>query len=290
MENIKLVQTPVLDIAYEEQGPPDGDPVVLLHGFPDDASSWDAVASGLAGTGYRTLAPYLRGFGPTRFRRVETPRSGQLAALAQDVIDFADALALERTIVVGQDWGARAAQAVAILCPERVKRLVSLGGYQISWATAGPPSYPQLHALWYQHLLNTPFGPAVLEADRHGFCRYLWRVWSPTWGDAEATFAATAPSFDNPDFVDVVVSGYRPAPPEGEHAETEARLAAGPPIAVPTVVLQGADDGVDLAESASSADDRHFTGGYARRLLDGVGHFPHRERPAAVVGAILTGA
>ena len=288
------IQTPVLDIAYREQGAPGAPPVVLLHGFPDDARSWDAVAGALSSAGYRTLAPYLRGFGPTRFLSDATPRVGQLAALARDVLDFADALGLDRFTLVGHDWGARAAQAVAATRPERVERLISLSGYAITWdgeAQAGPPSYPQLHALWYQYVLNADLGPALLGADRPGFCRYLWEVWSPTWRIPAGVFEATAPSFDNPDFVDIVIHVYRhpreDAPDDPQYAALEARLGAGPAIAVPTVVLLGADDALELPGTASPGEDRHFTGAYARHLIPRVGHFPHRERPDVEAQAVL---
>lgn len=284
------IRTSVLEIAYEERGASDGFPVVLLHGFPDDVRAWDAVVAPLVAAGRRTLAPYLRGCGPTRFLRDDTPRVGQLAACAHDVVEFADGLGLARFTLVGHDWGALAAQAVAALHPARVARLVTFSGYAISYeaATAGPPSYAQLHALWYQWLFNLDFGPAILEADRRGFCRYLWETWSPTWHFSDEDFAATAPSFDNPDFVEVIAHGYRRnAPGDPRYAALEARLAAAPPIAVPTVVLQGADDGVELVDADAPSQERFFTGGYTRRIIPGVGHFPHRERPDIVVEAVL---
>jgi EmrB/QacA subfamily drug resistance transporter len=295
----RSVRTPVLEVAYEERGPRDGIPVVLVHGFPDDARSWDAVSGALGAAGHRTLAPHLRGFGPTRFLSDDTPRSGQPAALAQDLVEFADALGLERFVLVGHDWGATAAQAVAALHPGRVERLVSSLGYSLTWDTGGePPSYAQLHALWYQFVLNTPLGEWSLSADRRGFCRYLWEAWSPTWRFSEAEFEGAAPSWDNPDFVAVVLHAYRYGSPFGapgdevagdpRYADTEARLSAGPPIAVPTIVLQGADDGLEPGGPGPSPTDRLFTGGFARRVVEGAGHFPHREKPDAVVEAVLT--
>lgn len=298
----KSVRTPLLEIAYEERGAPEDPPVVLAHGFPDDARSWDAVSGTLAGAGYRTLAPYLRGFGPTRFLSDDTPRSGQPAALAQDLLEFADALGLERFVLVGHDWGATAAQSVAALHPERVERLVSFLGYSLTWDAegGGPPSYAQLHALWYQFLLNSGLGEGILRADRRGFCRYLWETWSPTWRFPEEEFGAAAPSFDNPDFAEVVLHAYRygspfglsgdEAPGDPRYAELEAWLSAGPPIDVPTVVLQGADDSLEAEGPKPSASDRLFTGGFARRVVEGAGHFPHREKPGAVVEAVLAGS
>jgi pimeloyl-ACP methyl ester carboxylesterase len=209
-DTTRSVRTPVLEIGYREQGAPDAPPVVLVHGFPDDAGSWDAVAGALAAAGRRTLAPYLRGFGPTRFLSDDTVRSGQPAALAQDLVEFADALGLDRFVLVGHDWGATAAQAVSALHPERVERLVSFLGYSISWdAAGGPPSYAQLHALWYQFVLNSSLGEALLRSDRRGFCRYLWEAWSPTWRFPESEFEAAAASFDNPDFAEIVLHTYR---------------------------------------------------------------------------------
>lgn len=297
-ENITgSVRTSGLEVSYEERGAPGNTPVVLVHGFPDDARSWDAVARALAATGHRTLAPYLRGFGPTRFLSDDIPRSGQPAALAQDLVEFVDAVGLERFVLVGHDWGATAAQAVAALHPERV-RLVSFLGYSVTWdAGGGPPSYAQLHALWYQFLLNSGLGEGVLRADRRGFCRYLWEAWSPTWRFSEEEFGAAASSFDNPDFVEVVLHAYRYGSPFGSsgdevpadprYADLEERLSAGLPIPVPTIVLQGADDGLEAGGPGPSPSDRLFTGGFARRVVEGAGHFPHRENPSAVVEAVL---
>jgi len=289
---LKRQSTSVLDVAYLSWGPPSGPPTLLLHGFPDDARSWERVAEGLAGNGRRVIAPYLRGFGPTRFRGDRTPRSGQLAALVTDVLEFADALGLERFVLVGHDWGARAAQGLAALYPERVERLVSFTDYEVAWGEGFPP-YEALHALWYQWVLLSDLGPALLHADRRGFCRYLWRVWSPTWDFDDETFGETAASFDNPDFVEVVLSAYRHGRHPGathdpRYDGLEARLAAGPEITVPTVLLIGADDGIVQPHPGDERWRAHFTGEARRHLLKGVGHFPHRERPQAVIEAVLT--
>lgn len=286
------VRTPVLDIAYEAQGDPEGQPVVLLHGFPDDIRSWDDVAESLTQAGYRTYAPYLRGFGPTRFINEDTPRTGRLAALTHDVIEFVDALDLEAFVLVGHDWGARTAQAVAALYPERVTRLVSLSDYEITWdaGATGSPSYEQLQALWYQYLFNVEEGRYVLEADRRGLCRYLWETWSPTWEFTDETFETTAASFDNPDFVEVVIDGYQRNREDAEterYAETERELRTAPQVTVPTTVLLGGDDGINLHTAASTEQTDLFTGEYSAEVIDGAGHFLHRERPDAVVGAIV---
>ncbi|MBC8159849.1 MAG: alpha/beta hydrolase [Roseiflexaceae bacterium] len=288
-----VAQTPLLDLAYETHGPSDGPPVVLLHGFPDDACAWEAVAAPLAAAGYRTIAPYLRGFGPTRFRDAATIRSGQNAALAQDVLDLADLLGLGRFTLIGHDWGAQAAQAVAALQPARVQHLVSFSPYSLTWDDyqEGPPNYPQLQALWYQQVLQSELGEQLLAYDRQGFCRYLWATWSPSWQLAAATFADAAVSFDNPDFVAVVLhayrSGYGQAELDPRYNASEAQLAQRPPISVPTTVLLGEDDGINLFQPAMLAQQRDFTGAYTARAYPGVGHFIHREQPAAVVAAIM---
>lgn len=289
----QFVQTALLDLAYETQGPADGPPVLLVHGFPDDARAWEAVSAPLAQAGYRTIAPYLRGVGPTRFRDPATPRSGQNGALAQDLLDLADALGLDAFTLVGHDWGAQAAQAVAALHPERVRHLVSFAPYSLTWDDyqQGPPNYPQIRALWYQQVLQSELGEQLLAYDRRGFCRYLWATWSPGWPFAAATFGTTAESFDNPDFVAVVLhayrSGYGQAANDPRYDGLEGRLAQRPPITVPSTVLLGEDDGINLFAPEMLAQQRDFTGPYAARSFAGVGHFMHRERPEAVVAAVF---
>lgn len=288
---LKRQKTSVLNLAYETWGPSEGPPVLLLHGFPDDARSWDTVAKGLASAGHWVIAPYLRGFGLTWFLDDATPRSGQLAALVTDVLELADGLGLERFTLVGHDWGARAAQAVAALHPERVEQLVSFTDYEVAWNDEGFPPYKTLHALWYQWVLLSEMGSPLLYADRRGFCRYLWRAWSPTWNFTDE-FDEAAPSFDNPDFVEVVLSAYRhgrheDAASDPRYADREAKLAAGPEITVPTTLLIGADDGIVQPHPGDERWQMHFTGEVDRRLLEGVGHFPHRERPEAVIEAVL---
>ncbi len=291
---LKRQQTSVLDLAYETWGASDGFPTLLLHGFPDDARSWNAVAEGLTKAGHRVIAPYLRGFGPTRFLEEATPRSGQLAALTTDVLELTEALGLERFALVGHDWGARAAQAVAALYPERVERLVSFTDYEIAWNDEGFPPYEVLHALWYQWVLMSEMGPPLLYTDRRGFCRYLWQAWSPTWKFDDTAFAEAANSFDNPDFVEIVLSAYRhgrheEAVDNPRYTELEAQLAIGPAITVPTTLLIGADDGIVRPYPGDECWRAHFTGKATRHLLEGVGHFAHRERPQAVVEAVIEG-
>lgn len=291
---MKRVQAGVLDVAYLEAGPPDGPAAVLLHGFPYDVRAYDGVAERLAGAGVRCLIPYLRGYGPTRFLDPATPRSGEQAALGADLLAFLDALGIARAVLAGYDWGGRAACVVAALWPERARGLVSCGvGYNIqNIPAAAQPAAPEAeHRLWYQYYLHGDRGRAGLAANRAAFCRLLWRLWSPTWAFSDATFDRTAGSFDdNPDFVDVVVHSYRHrfglVPGDPALTAIEARLAAQPAIAVPSVVLLGADDGVG-PPPPTDIDARHFTGPYQRAIVAGVGHNVPQEAPDAVAAAVL---
>ena len=288
---MKTVRTATLEIAYEESGPPAGAPVVLLHGFPDDVRAYDGVAPPLAAGGWHVLVPYLRGYGPTRFLDPQTPRSGQQAALGRDLLDFLDALGLERAALAGYDWGGRAACIVAALWQERVTSLVSIGGYNIqNIARSGEPAPPDReHRLWYQWYFHTERGRAGLAANRRPLCRLLWELWSPNWRFDDATFERTAASFDNPDFVEVVIQSYRhrfrltPGDPSLEAIED--RLAAQPSISVPTIVLHGACDGVSPPQS-SEQHARFFTGPYQRRVVPVAGHFLPQEAPGAVIEAL----
>jgi pimeloyl-ACP methyl ester carboxylesterase len=287
------VRTPTLEIGYEAHGDATGFPVVLLHGFPDDARAWDAVAPPLAAAGYRVLVPYLRGYGPTRFLDAAAPRMAQQAAIAQDLLDFMDALGLDHVGLTGYDWGGRAACITAILASERVQALVTIGGYNVqNTLVAQPPvSAKQERALWYQWYFNTERGRVGLQQHRRHICRLLWEEWSPTWHFDDATFERTAQSFDNPDFVPVVIHSYRHrhgnAPGDPRFDEVERRLAARPPITVPTIVLHGADDGVSLSRRYEG-DMGLFPAATARHVVANAGHFMPREQPGAVVDALLT--
>jgi len=287
---LKSVRTPRLQIGYEERGDPDAPPIVLAHGFPDDAREWDRVVEPLMANGYWTLAPYTRGYGATRFLDKNAPRSGQFAALAQDIIDFADALGLGRFTLVGHDWGARASYVVAALWPERLKGLVVC---PTGYGTGRPEqqmSVAQVQAYWYQWFFCTDRGPAALESDRGAFCRALWKIWSPSWNFEEREFEATAESFDNPDFVPVVIHSYRyrwgHASPDPRYADLEAHMAGLPPISVPTTLLHGAEDGASLPESSENKE-KHFSSVYKRIVVPGAGHFVPREKPEPVIEAIL---
>jgi pimeloyl-ACP methyl ester carboxylesterase len=287
------VETSVLTIGYEDTGNRQGFPIILLHGFPDDVRAWDDVAPPLVKAGYRVLVPYLRGYGPTRFREAGAPRMAQQAAIGQDLIDFADVMGLKRFAVSGYDWGGRAACIAAALHSARVRAAVLIGGYTIQDTRSPPqPAAPDAErALWYQWYFNTERGRAGLTANRRSLCRLLWETWSPTWRFTDDTYNRTALSFDNPDFVDVVIHSYRHrnvnAPGEPRFAEMEKRLAERPKIEVPSIVLHGADDGIRRPPPDSPAERAPFTALVARRIVPGAGHFMPREKPEVVSSAIL---
>jgi len=292
MPGTLTARTPTLQIGYEAHGPREGAPIILLHGFPDDVRAFDGVAPPLAAAGYRVLVPYLRGYGPTRFLDPATPRMAQQAAIGQDLLDFMDALGLGAAGLAGYDWGGRAACIAAILAPERVRALVTVGGYNVQDALAPPRPAPpaQERAYWYQWYFNTERGRLGLERNRRELCRLLWAEWSPSWRFDEATFARTAASFDNPDFVDVVIHSYRVrygnAPSDPRLDAIERRLAARPPITVPSLVLHGAEDAV-VPPHSSEGHLALFPPGTERRVVAGVGHFMPREEPGAIVDALL---
>lgn len=290
---LKRIDAGVLNVTYAEHGDPAGAPAVLLHGFPYDIHAYDQVAPLLAGQGLRVIVPYLRGYGPTRFLDPSTPRSGEQAALGGDLLALMDALGLERPLLGGYDWGGRAACIVAALWPDRVRGLVSVNGYNIqNIARSGLPAAPETEwRYWYQYYFHSERGRAGLTQNRAALCRLLWRLWSPTWAFDDATYAATAGSFDNPDFVQTVIHSYRHryalVPGDPAVVGIERRLADQPPITVPTVTLDGLDDGVmGLGETADHA--RHFTGRHEHRVVPGAGHNLPQEAPAAFADAMLT--
>jgi pimeloyl-ACP methyl ester carboxylesterase len=292
MPDISRIRTNLLDLAYEQHGPPGGTPVVLLHGFPYAPRGYDAMAADLAARNFRVIVPYLRGYGPTRFLAAATPRSGEQAALGQDLLDLLDALGIERAALAGYDWGGRAACIVAALWPHRVSALVTGAGYNIQDIAASvvPADAETERRNWYQYYFHCARGRAGLEANRQEIARLLWQLWSPTWRFDDATFAASAAAFDNPDFVDVVTHSYRHrfgyAPGDPAVAAVEQALAAQPSITVPTISLCGADDGVDPPASVDR-DAHKFTGRYERRVLAGVGHNIPQEAPEATAAALL---
>ncbi|MFC6157215.1 alpha/beta fold hydrolase [Kribbella jiaozuonensis] len=282
--------TPVLEIGYEAAGEPGGDPVILLHGFPYDVRAYDEVAAELAASGRYVLAPYLRGYGPTRFRDAGTLRSGQQAAIGQDLVDFMDALGIERAVVAGYDWGGRAACIAAALWPERIAGLVTCGGYAIQdIARSGEPAAAEDEAkYWYQYYFHSERGRRGLTLNRDELCALLWRDWSPKWADSAAAYPATAPSLHNPDFVDVVIHSYRHryGLVEGDprYEAVEEALAALPKIAVPTVILVSEADGV--TGPAGLDDGPHFSGPCEIRSLPDIGHNVPQEAPVAFAEAV----
>jgi pimeloyl-ACP methyl ester carboxylesterase len=286
------VRTSVLEIAYEESGPPQGAVVLLMHGFPYDPRTYDDVVPSLAEAGCRVIVPYLRGYGPTKFLAPDTLRSGQQAALGNDLKELMDALALKRAVLAGYDWGGRAACIVAALWPERVRGLVSANGYNIQdiAGSAKPAPAEQEYRLWYQYYFHTERGRAGLQANRREFCRLLWQLWSPNWEFDDATYDRTAASFDNPDFVDVVIHSYRHrfgyADGDPGLEPIERRLASRPKISIPTIVLHGDGSGLSPPES-SLPHAALFTGPYQRQVIPTAGHNLPQEAPNAVAAAVL---
>lgn len=292
LAQLSRVQTPVLDIAYEHSGPANGLPVILLHGFPYDVRGYDEVVPAINAAGFRTIVPYLRGYGPTRFLSNATLRSGQQAALGKDLLDLMDALQISKAVVAGYDWGGRAACIVSALWPERVHGLVTCAGYNIQDLTnATRPFEPQQEARqWYQYYFHTERGRNGLLQNRAALSKLLWKMWSPTWRFDDATFARSASAFDNDDFVDVVVHSYmhRTGSIAGDPAydSIEKLLAAQPSITPPSIILQGADDDV-TPPRMSENHARFFTALHDRRVIPGVGHNVPQEAPQAFADAVL---
>ncbi|MBF6175006.1 alpha/beta fold hydrolase [Nocardia blacklockiae] len=282
------VRTTYLDIAYEEAGNPHEIPLVLLHGWPDDVGCWREVVP-LLEREHRLLLPSLRGHGETRFRSSDSVRSGETAALADDLIAFIDALELGPVVIAGHDWGARAGYAVAACRPDLVHGLVALSaGYAASGPTT-PVPYDLARAYWYEWFVATERGRRAFTEDRREICRYLWRTWSPAWEFTESEFARTARAWDNDDWPRITAHAYlnrwgeQPGAPE--YADLDQHLATHPPIEAPTVVLHGADDRDNLPHTTET-QRRYFTGPYQRHVLPGIGHFVPREAPATTARAI----
>jgi len=289
---IKHIRTPTLEIAYEESGDAHGIPVFLLHGWPYDPRCYDDVVPPLVAAGCRVIVPYLRGFGATRFLSAETPRSGQQAALGNDLRELMDALSIERALLAGYDWGGRAACIVAALWPQRVRGLVTVNGYNIQdiAGSVHPVAPAQEHRFWYQYYFHSERGRTGLQQNRRALARYIWQIWSPNWTFDEATFERSAVSFDNPDFVAVTIQSYRHrfghAPGDPALESIEQRLAARPKIAVPAIALQGEADGI-MSPEGSEKHAAFFTGPYTRRVLPKVGHNPPQESPQSFTDAVL---
>lgn len=290
---IRSVTTPVLEIAYEEHGDEAGFPVILLHGFPYDVRAWDGTVDPLADAGYRVLVPYLRGYGETTFRDPSAPRMAEQAAIAQDVVDFADALGLAEFALAGFDWGNRAACITSILHPDRVRAQVAVNGYSVqNTVTPSPPASAAAEArLWYQWYFNTERGRIGLETNRRDICRYLWSTWSPGWQFTDEIYERSAVSFDNADFVEVVIHSYRHrhgnAPGEDRFLDVERVLAGRPKVTVPVIVLRGDDSGFGRPSPDPSGDRERFSSLVDRRIVAGAGHDLPAQRPDAVVDALL---
>ncbi|MDE1184303.1 alpha/beta hydrolase [Paraburkholderia sp.] len=288
----RRITTSTLDIAYTDTGPADGPVILLLHGWPDASRGWSHVAPRLNDVGFRTITPDLRGSGGTRFLHADTIRDGSGVALAHDALELADALQIDRFDVAGHDWGARAAYTMAALFAPRVRRIAALAlAFQPNGAFTLPTSFSQARKFWYQWFMSLDDGPAVIAADPRGFARIQWDTWSPPGWFDDAEFAATATAFDNPDWVAITLNGYRrrwrsDIESDPAYATLRARLATIAQLSTPTLMIQGA---VDLCDepATSEGQDACFTGGYRRVMIDGAGHFPPREQPAAVADALL---
>jgi pimeloyl-ACP methyl ester carboxylesterase len=292
LEPLRNINAGVLNIAYYEAGPADGPAVMLMHGFPYDIHAYVDVAPQLAAEGCRVIVPYLRGYGPTRFRDRVTRRSGEQAAMGADLMALMDALGIKRAVFAGYDWGGRAACIGAALWPERCIGLVSVNSYNIQdIAKAMVPARPEREVpLWYQYYFQIERGRAGLAADRRGIAKILWQQWSPNWEFDDACFERTAAAFDNPDYVDVVIHSYRHryglAESDPQYADLQRRLAAQPAITVPTVTLDGAGDGVSPATDGSRSAPK-FTGRRVHRVVPRAGHNLPQEEPEAFAAAVL---
>jgi pimeloyl-ACP methyl ester carboxylesterase len=290
--SLKQVDAGVLNVGYAEAGPADAPAVVLLHGWPYDIHAYADVAPLLAARGYRSIVPYLRGYGTTRFRSDDTFRNGQQSALAVDAIALMDALGIDTTIVAGFDWGARTADVIAALWPERCRALVSVSGYLIGNQEAGKLPLPPAaeRQWWYQYYFATERGRAGYDKYRREFAKLIWRTASPRWNFDDATFERSAASFDNPDHVAIAIHNYRwrlaLADGEPQYDELESRLAEAPAIAIPAITLEGDANGAPHPEPSAYADK--FSGEYSHRTIEGgIGHNLPQEAPQAFVDAVI---
>lgn len=287
---MKTIDTSLLRIAYEEWAPDAPRTVILLHGWPDSIRTWAGVAPRLAEAGWRVLVPALRGFLPTTFLRADTPRTGQLAAIGRDLVEFVDALGLRQPALVGHDWGARAAANACGLRPGIASHLSLLS---VGYGTNTPDqalALPQARRYWYHWYMATARGERTVREDGRGFARIMWDTWAPPGWFTEEEFAATAAAFDHPDWADVTLHSYRHrwgnAPGDPHYAADDAMLTPAPVLSVPTLVLHGTADTVN-DQSMSEGKEQYFSGRYERQLLEGVGHFPQREQPEEVARRLL---
>jgi len=289
---LKQIDAGPLNVGYAEAGPAGGPPVILLHGWPYDIHSFVDVAPLLASAGYRVIVPYVRGYGTTRFLSPDTFRNGEPAAIASDVIDLMDALKINKAILAGFDWGARSANIVAVLWPERCKAMVSVSGYLIGSQEAGKQPLPPAAELqwWYQFYFATERGRLGYDKYRHDFAKLIWQIASPQWKFDDATFDRSAAAFDNPDHVAIVIHNYRwrigLAQGEPKYAELQRRLDAFPAIAVPTITMEGDANGAPHVDPSAYASK--FSGKYAHRTVTGgIGHNLPQEAPQAFAQAVI---
>ena len=292
LEPLERIDAGVLNVAYHEAGPANGAPVILLHGWPYDIHMFVDVAPLLAAAGFRVIVPYLRGYGTTRFLSADTPRNGQQAAVAVDIIALMDALKIDTATVAGCDWGARTACIMAALWPERVKALVSVSGYLIGSQEAGKVPLPPQAELqwWYQYYFATERGRAGYEKNRHDFARLIWQTASPQWHFDDATFERSAAALDNPDHVAITVHNYRwrlgLADGEARYQALEAKLAKAPVIGVPTITLEGDANGAPHPPPGAYA--KKFSGSYEHRTAGGgIGHNLPQEAPDVFATAVM---
>jgi pimeloyl-ACP methyl ester carboxylesterase len=289
---LKQIDAGVLNVGYAEYGPPEGSCVVLLHGFPYDINAYAEVAPLLAAAHYRVIVPYLRGYGSTKFLLQDVLRSGQQAALGHDLIALLDGLHIQKALLAGFDWGGTAACVAAALWPERVLGLVTAGGYKVQQiAQALKPEPPETEQrIWYQFYFHGERGRAGLAEHRREFCRLLWRQWSPNWPFDETVYSRTAESFENEDFIEVVIHSYRHrfglAAGDPAYEESERRLTLSPTISVPSLVLEGSGDGVTPVGSYQDFDQL-FVNGLKKRVIPGVGHNLPQEAPGEFAAAVL---
>ncbi|PSL25817.1 alpha/beta fold hydrolase [Chitinophaga ginsengisoli] len=291
-DHIRQIKAGVLDVGYVEAGPADGEPVILLHGWPYDIYSYKEVSDILAAKGFRVLIPYLRGYGTTRFLSAATPRNGQQSVVAVDIIAFMDALKIKKAVVGGFDWGARTADIMAALWPERVKGLVSVSGYLIGSQQANKAPLPPKAELlwWYQFYFATERGRAGYAANTRDFNKLIWQLASPTWHFSDSTYNQSATAFDNPDHVQIVIDNYRwrlgLTKGEAKYDELEKKLATGPAITIPSVTLEGDANGAPHPDPAAYA--AKFKGKYAHHTITGgIGHNLPQEAPQAFADAII---
>ncbi|MCH9675876.1 MAG: alpha/beta hydrolase [Gammaproteobacteria bacterium] len=289
--SLKYVDAGVLRVAYRDVGSVDGPVAILLHGFPYDVHAYDTVVENLTSSGCRCIVPYLRGYGPTTFLSPGTVRSGEQAVLGHDLKTLIEALGLNKPVVGGYDWGGRAACVVAALWPELVRGLVTVNGYNVqNIAASSQPAHPEEeYRYWYQYYFHSERGREGLRRNRRELAKLLWRLWSPYWEFDDATFERSAPAFDNPDYVDVVIHSYRhryalvEGDPQVEHVE--AQLAKRPLITVPTVSLDGDGDGV-MPSAGARGHKKMFSGPYEFKVLPRIGHNLPQEAPDVFADAI----